>query len=131
MENCLSTTDVYFENEDNFKAEIERVIEEMICDNERLVFAEVAEKAGVTRFIVRRYPELRNYILKRMMYYKDLQVINQRIDRAVSSLLKSNKKITFIAIIGKCKFTTEMIYQNPYIRDRIRNILATNNSNYI
>ncbi len=129
MENCLSSTDVYYKNIDEYKVDIVTVIEHMISKNERLVFAIVAEKADITRFIIREYPELRNYILHKITYCKEIHAINKKINRAVNSLLKSNKNITFISIINKCRFSSDIIYQNQYIKDQIRNVLIQNKQN--
>lgn len=126
MENCLNTTDIYYKDIDEYKIDINNTIEYMISRNERLVFAVVAEKSGVSRFVVRQYPELRNYMLQRMIYYKEIQVINKKINRAVNSLLKSNKSLTFISIISKCRFSSDAIYQNQYIKDKIRSLLIEN-----
>jgi hypothetical protein len=124
MENCLNTTGIYYKDLEEYKVDINNTIEHMITANERLVFALVAEKSGVTNFVVRKYPELRNYILQQLVMYKEIQVINQKIERAVSSLIKANKTITFLAIVNKCKFGANMIYKNRYIKDRIRLVLS-------
>lgn len=126
MENCLNTTKTLYKDIQEYKNEIDNVIQNMIYNKERLVFAIVAEKSGITRFVIRKYPELRNYILNKMVHYKEIHVINEKIDRAVASLLKSNNSITFIAIVNKCKFNSDMIYRNQYIKDRIKNIIASN-----
>jgi hypothetical protein len=125
MENCLNTTELFYKNLEEYKIDINTAIENMIKTNERLVFALVAEKAGVTNFVVRRFPELRNYILQQLVHYKEIQVINQKIERAVNSLIKTNKTITFLAIVNKCKFSSDMIYQNQYIKDKIRLVLSS------
>jgi hypothetical protein len=124
MENCLNTAEIYYKDLEEYKVDINNTIEHMISTNERLVFALVAEKAGVTNFVVRKYPELRNYILQQLVYYKEIKVINQKIDKAVDSLVKSNKTVTFLAIVNKCKFSSDMIYQNQYIKERIRKVLS-------
>jgi hypothetical protein len=124
VENCLSVPGVHYKDVDKYKIDINNVIESMISNNERLVFAVVAEKAGVTRFVVRLYPELRNYVLQRMVYYKEVQVINEKVDRALNSLLKSNKRVTFMSIVTRCKFSSDMIYRNQYIKDKIRSELS-------
>lgn len=126
MENCLSITESYYKDIDGYKIDVDTVIISMISKNERLVFAVIAERSGVTRFVVRQYPQLRNYILEKMIYYKEIHVINQKIDRAVKSLIKSGRTITFMAIINKCRITTDMAYQNVYIKNRIRNVLSQN-----
>lgn len=126
MENCLDVTDIYYKDIEEYKIDVDNTIEYMISRNERLVFAIVAEKSGVSRFVVRQYPELRNYLLQRMIYYKEIQVINKKINRAVNSLLKSNKSLTFISIINKCRFSSDAIYQNKYIKTKIRSLLIEN-----
>lgn len=124
MENCLNTSVLYYKDLEEYKVDINNTIEHMISTNERLVFALVAEKAGVTNFVVRKYPELRNYILQQLVHYKEVQVINHKIERAASALAKTNKTITFLAIVNKCKFSSNMVYQNQYIKDKIRQVIS-------
>jgi hypothetical protein len=124
MENCLNTAEIYYKDLEEYKIDINNTIEHMISTNERLVFALVAEKAGVTNSVVRKYPELRNYILQQLVYYREIKVINQKIDKAVNSLVKAKKTITFLGIVNKCKFSSDMIYQNQYIKERIRRVLS-------
>lgn len=126
MENCLNNTDSYYKDIEEYKVNINDTIQHIISNKERLVFAIVAEKAGVTRFVIRQYPELRNYILQKMVYYKEIYLINKKIDRAVDNLLKANKSLTFISIISKCRFSSDAIYHNQYIKDKIRNVLIEN-----
>ena len=126
MESCLNIIDTYYKSVEEYKIDVDNVIQNMLSKGERMVFALVAEKSEVTRFVIRQYPELRNHILQRMSYYKELNVINQKINRAVNSLLKLNRKLTFIGIANKCNFTSDMIYKNQYIKDRIRSILIQN-----
>ena len=123
MENSLGSTELYYKNIEEYKLDVDKVIRVMIDKSERIVFAEVAEKAGVTRFVVRKYPELRNYILSRMAYYKEIQVINNKIERAVSNLKKANKTVTFMSIVDRCKFTLEAVYKNEYIKSKIVDVL--------
>lgn len=129
MESCLNSIDVYYKDIEEYKIDIDNVINHMICKNERLAFAVIAERAGITCFVIRQYHELRNCILRRMEYYKEIQIINRKIDRAVNSLIKSNKSLTFMSIINKCRFASDVVYQNKYIKDRIRSVLAENKQN--
>jgi hypothetical protein len=126
VENCKNTSEIYYKDIDEYKSTVNDVIVHMIAKKERLVFAVVCERSGINPFIIRRYPELRNYVLQRMVYYKEIHVINQKIDRAVSNLLKASSNITFMAIVNKCKFSSDIIYNNQYIKDRIRNVIAAN-----
>jgi hypothetical protein len=61
-----------------------------------------------------------------MVYYKEIYLINKKIDRAVDNLLKTSKSLTFISIISKCRFGSDAIYQNQYIKDKIRSVLIEN-----
>lgn len=124
MGNCLSTTGIYYKDIEEYKTDINAVIENMIANNERLVFSVVAEKASITPFVIRQYPDLRNYILQTMVNYKEIQVLKEKIEKAVASLTKSNKSLTFLAIINKCKFDSNMVYQNQYIKEKIRSLIA-------
>ncbi len=128
MENCLFNTEIYYKDIEEYKNNVDTIIKHMIAERERLVFAVVAEKAGVTRFVVRQYPELRNYILTKMVYYKELHVINSKINRAVDSLIKANKSITFMSIVKKCRYNLDVIYENEYIKNRIKEVLIQCNN---
>jgi hypothetical protein len=126
VENCISSEAIRYKDYDDYKNEVNNVIQNMISHKERLVFAVVCEKSDITPFTIRRYPELRSYILERMVYYKELHVIDSKIDRVVNNLLKANKRITFLEIVTRCKFSSEMIYSNQYIKDKIRSVIASN-----
>lgn len=123
MENALNNTSHFYKDIEEYEDDINTVIEAMIDKNERIVFAIVAERAGVTNFVVRRYPELRNYILNQIKYYKEIQVINAKIDKAAKSLIRQGKNLTFMSIMNKCKFPSDMVYQNSYIKHRIRSVI--------
>jgi hypothetical protein len=129
MENSLNnlavcyTDESYFKNIEEYKIDIVNFIKYLVSKDERLVFAIIAERSGITRFVIRQYPELRNFILEKIAIYKEIQLVNRKIDRAVKSLLKSNKSVTFIALINKCKFSTDVIYHNNYIKHKIRNVI--------
>jgi len=129
MEDHLNITNLYYKDIEEYKFLISSAIENMLSNNERLIFAVAAERAGVDPYIIRKHPELRTYILRQIMYYKEIQVINQKIDRAVNNLVKSNKPLSFIAIVNKCKFGGNTIYQNQYIKEKIRSVLAENINN--
>lgn len=126
MENCLNAAESRYKDIEEYKIDVDNVIEKMISKDERLVFAIVAERAGVTRFVVRQYPELRNYILQKIVFYKEMQIINQKIDRAVMSLLKAKRSLTLMSIINKCNLGSVDAYNNQYIKDKIRRVLAEN-----
>lgn len=126
MESCLNITKISYKDIEEYKIDINDVIKSMLSKKERLVFAVVAEKSGITRFVIRRYPELRNYILQTMMHYKEEHVINQKIDKAVNNLLKSNKSLSFISILNKCNFSQDIVYQNKYIKNKIISALTNN-----
>lgn len=129
MEEHLNITNLYNKDIEEYKVLINNVIENMLSKNERLIFAVVAERAGIDPYIIRKHPELRTYMLKKIMYYKEIHIINQKIERAVSSLIKSNKPLTFISIANKCKFSGNTLYQNQYIKEKIRCIIAENKNN--
>lgn len=126
MENFITNKDTGYKNLEEYEIHILMIIEDIILKNQRLVFATVAEKAGVTNLVIREFPELRGYILQKIKYYKETKLIHQKIDRAVASLLKRNKSLTFISIIGSCNFDSKTIYQNQFIKDKIRKVLTEN-----
>ncbi|NMM62324.1 hypothetical protein HBE96_06405 [Clostridium sp. P21] len=132
MENSFSNSNIRgkeelsFKNIEEYETNIINTIEDMISKDERICFAIIAERSDVTRFVIRQYPELRNYILKKMAYYKEIQVINKKINRSVRNLLKNNRKITFISLINKCKFSTDTVYHNEYIKQKLRSVIIEN-----
>jgi hypothetical protein len=128
MEHCLNSEQIAYKGLEDHQNEVNSIIENMISQKERLVFAIVCERADITPFTIRRHPELRTYILERMKYYKELHVIDSKIDRVVSNLVKANKKITFLELINRCKFSSEMINGNQYLKDRIRSVIASYNN---
>ncbi|WPC43471.1 hypothetical protein [Clostridium sp. JS66] len=132
MENYLDNSNICIEKEiecsnaEDYKININNTLKSMISKDERICFAIIAERSGVTRFVIRQYPELRNYILEKMAYYKEIQVIDRKINRSLRSLLKNNKSVTFISLINKCKFTTDTVYHNEYIKQKIRSVIIDN-----
>lgn len=136
MKNYLTKADEIYYDEKNFKEEenkangykvkIDNAIKDIIDSGKRLVFASVAKKAEVTQITVYKYPELRTYILKEIEIQKQLQVINERIEKAVIRLKKSKKKITFVALMNSCNFDYDDLTRNSYIRDRVRVVVIEN-----
>lgn len=126
MENSIQASEKRYKPINEYKENINRIIEEIMSKNEKLVFAIVAEKAEIDPLVIRKYPSLTQYILLTILNYKEKKVIDNKIDKAVDSLLKSEKRITFKAIVDKCKFSSDIIYRNEYIKNKIRSILADN-----
>lgn len=129
MENYLNIKDLYYKDVDEYKIDIDTTLSCMSSTSERIIFAVVAERSGITRFVIRKYPELRNYILERIIHYKEIQIINKKINRAVDNLLKANKSLTFVSIINKCRLGSDVIYRNEYVKEKIRSILIENRHN--
>lgn len=111
---------------DKYKKAIDSAIEEIINKDKRLVFANVVKEAQVTNITVYKYPELRTYILKEIELHKQLQVINEKIEKAVSRLKKSKRKITFVALMNSCNFDYDDIGRNAYIKERVRAVVIEN-----
>ena len=126
MENYRISEDIQCENVEEYEIYVLMIIEDIISKNQRLVFATVAEKAGISNLVIRQHPQLRTYILQKIKYYKETQLIHQKIDRAVARLLKRNQKLTFISLIDSCNFDTKTVYQNQCIKDKIRKVLSEN-----
>ncbi len=120
MDNCLRSEELHTKTGEEYKAHIDSIILDILEKAETLVFANVVKKAGITPFIINQYPELRSYILEKMKTLKEIYSINKKIDKAVASLLKSNKAVTFLAIINRCKIDLDNVYHNEYIKDKIR-----------
>ncbi|WP_027624127.1 hypothetical protein [Clostridium lundense] len=115
-----------YKDMEEYKVDINNTINSMLSKNERLSFAIVAEKTNIDPLVIRMYPELRTYILEKIKYYKEMKVISDKIDKAVKSLLKSNKNLSFISIMNKCKFSLNVVYKNKYIKDKIISALTDN-----
>ncbi|WP_291576145.1 hypothetical protein [Clostridium sp. UBA4548] len=127
MDNCLRNVELHTKTVEEYKAHIDSIILDILEKAETLVFANVVKKAGITPFIINQYPELRNYILEKMKTHKEIYSINKKIDKAVISLLKSNKAVTFLAIVNRCKIDLDNVYHNEFIKDKIRMEIAKNN----
>lgn len=124
--NICIKEEIEFKNAEEYKINIDNTLKNMISKNERIYFAIIAERSGVTRFVIRQYPELRNCILEKMAYYKEIQIIDKKISRSLRNLLKNNKTVTFMSLINKCKFTAETVYHNEYIKQKIRSVIIDN-----
>lgn len=124
--NICIKEEIEFKNAEEYKINIDNTLKNMISKNERICFAIIAERSGITRFVIRQYPELRNCILEKMTYYKEIQIIDKKINKSLRNLLKNNKTVTFMSLINKCKFTTETVYHNEYIKQKIRSVIIDN-----
>lgn len=111
---------------EQYKKSIDNAIQDIIINGKRLVFANVAKAADVTNITVYKYPELRTYILKEIEFQKQLQVINDKIEKAVTRLKKSRRKITFVALMNSCNFDYDDMARNSYIKDRVRAVVIEN-----
>ena len=130
MESCLNSIEIYYKDIEEYKIDIDNVINHMLCKNETIGICCYCRKSRYNLLCNKTIScELRNCILRKMEYYKEIQIINRKIDRAVNSLIKSNKSLTFISIINKCRFASDVVYQNKYIKDKIRSVLAENKQN--
>ncbi|KEI05474.1 hypothetical protein [Clostridium botulinum] len=126
MENCLNYARTKYKSIEEYKHDINETIEDMISNNERLTFAIIVKKSHITPFTINKYPKLRKYILYKIKYYKEIQVINKKIHKSVSSLFSSNKTLTFTSIASKCGFSLSTVYNNDYIKNKIRMELINN-----
>lgn len=131
MDFCETRDELYFKELEEYKEEINKAIEQINKDNNRLVFANVVKTAGINEFIVRRYPDLRLFILDRIKYYKEIKIIDDKIDRAINTLIKSDKNITVIALMNKCKFQPELIHNNIYLKEKIRKAVIDNSHRFL
>ncbi|MEG1255415.1 hypothetical protein [Clostridium sp.] len=113
-----------------YKIQIDNAIKDIISKGSRLVFASVVKVGDVSNITVFKYPELREYILISIKYTKEIQVINQRIDRAIARMIKGNKRITFISLMNSCRFNSDDVYKNTYIKERIRMIVIENSKGF-
>ncbi|MEG0307555.1 MAG: hypothetical protein RR636_06405 [Clostridium sp.] len=114
-----------------YKFQIDNAIKKIMAKGARLVFANVVKVGDISNITVLKYPELRGYILDNIKFEKEMYVINQRINRALARMIKSNKKVTFIGLMNSCRFNSDDIYNNGYIKERIREtVIESSNSFY-
>lgn len=123
MDSCLKGAELYTESVEKYKIHVDEAIVSILSNEERLVFAIVVEKARITPYIINQYPELRNYVLESMKYHKEIHVMDKKINKAINSLTKGNKTITFLAIMKKCKIGLDNAYHNEIIKDKIRDAI--------
>jgi len=132
MENYITKDNEFYndvENADNlskYKLDIDEAIKAIISKEDRLVFASVVKGADITNITVLKYPELGGYILEKIKFEKEIQAIDKKIDRAIARLNKGNRRITFISLMNSCKFNSDHIYNNPYIKEKIRAAVIEN-----
>lgn len=136
MENYLTKSEGFYYDRESCKEEesvvqgykraIDTAIKDIISSEKRLVFANVVKEADITNITVYKYPELRTYILKAIELQKQLQVINERIGKAVSRLKKSKRRITFVALMNSCNFDYDDLARNSYIKERVREVVIEN-----
>lgn len=105
---------------------IDNIVESMLSKNQLLSFASIIEETTITPITIKKYPELKKYILAKISHYKELQIIDIQINKAVEKLLKSNQNITFTSIVQKCNFSSSSVYQNSYIKRKILNAISKN-----
>ncbi|WP_125152650.1 hypothetical protein [Clostridium rectalis] len=126
MGNYYKNGVTYYKTINEYIIDINEVIDNIIYNNKKISFALVAQNANITPLVIKQYPELRSYILKKIDYYKNIKNINIKIDNAVERLCKSNKKLTFMAIVKSCRFPLDSIYKNKYIKGRILSVMLEN-----
>jgi len=129
MDNCLRDTDLQVKSGEEYKAQIDMVILDILEKSETLVFANVVKKAGVTPYIINQYPELRSYILDKMKYEKEVYLMNKKIEKAATNLVKANKTVTFLSIVNRCKFNLDKVYHDELIKNKIRTVIAESMKN--
>lgn len=136
MEDYITKAEGFYYDENNCKEEysvveeykkaIDTAIRDIMNSEKRLVFANVAKEADITNIVVYKYPELRTYILKEIEFQKQLQVINEKIKKAVNRLKRSERKITFVSLMNSCNFDYDDMARNAYIKERIRAVVIEN-----
>lgn len=136
MENYITKDNEFYndvKNADNlskYKLDIDEAIKAIISKEDRLVFASVVKVADITNITVFKYPELRGYILEKIKFAKEIQAIDKKIYRAIARLNKGNRRITFISLMNSCKFNSDHIYNNPYIKEKIRAAVIENTRSF-
>lgn len=130
MENLITNEGISYKDIEDYKIDVNKTIEIIILEKDKLVFANVARKSGVNEFVIREFPQLRKFILERILYYKKIKVINDKIDRIVNNLIKAKKNVTFVGVMNRCKFTDDMYEEQAYIKDKIRKAVVNNSHKF-
>lgn len=126
MENCLSFNTPSYKNIEDYKNDIKTNIIEILDSNEKLNFALIVKKSSISPIIIKKYPELRSYILQNIKHYKETKLIDDKIAKATNKILDCNEPLTFMAIIKKCRFSSDMIYKNNYIKEKVIKTIKEN-----
>ncbi|MEG2290605.1 MAG: hypothetical protein RSA29_08500 [Clostridium sp.] len=113
-----------------YKFQIDNAIKKIMAKGARLVFANVVKVGDISNITVLKYPELRGYILDNIKFEKEMYVINQKINRALARMIKVNKKVTFIGLMNSCRFNSDDIYNNTYIKERIREVVIEHSNSF-
>ena len=124
MESCLNLSS--YKDVEDYKNDIDNAIQDILNRNERLTFASVVKNVDITPITISKYPELRMYILENIKLKKEMKVIDDKITRAASKILNSKENLTFMGLVKRCRFSLELVYKNPYIKESLLKALKEN-----
>ncbi|WP_040328976.1 hypothetical protein [Clostridium ihumii] len=124
MESCLNLSS--YKDVEDYKNDIDNAIQDILNRNERLTFASVVKNVDITPITISKYPELRMYILENIKLKKEIKVIDDKINRATSKILNSKENLTFMGLVKRCRFSLELVYKNPYIKESLLKVLKEN-----
>lgn len=124
MESCLNLSS--YKDVEDYKNDIDNAIQDILNRNERLTFASVVKNVDITPITISKYPELRMYILENIKLKKEMKVIDDTINRATSKILNSKENLTFMGLVKRCRFSLELVYKNPYIKESLLKALKEN-----
>ncbi|MGG7163204.1 hypothetical protein [Clostridium ihumii] len=124
MESCLNLSS--YKDVEDYKNDIDNAIQDILNRNERLTFASVVKNVDITPITISKYPELRMYILENIKLKKEMKVIDDKINRATSKILNSKENLTFMGLVKRCRFSLELVYKNPYIKESLLKALKEN-----
>lgn len=130
MENSLTNDGIYYKSIEEYKISIDKVINEILNSTEDLIFANVVKRAGVNEFVIRKYPQLRNYALEKIFKHKKQHVISCKIEKVVNNLIKNNKNVTFISVLNKCKFSDDYYEEKEFIHEKIKYFIKNNSHRF-
>ena len=124
MESCLNLSS--YKDVEDYKNDIDNAIQDILNRNERLIFASVVKNVDISPITISKYPELRMYILENIKLKKEMKVIDDKINRAASKILNSKENLTFMGLVKRCRFSLELVYKNPYIKESLLKALKEN-----
>lgn len=115
---------------EDLQEKVDRAIEVLQNEEKRLVFASVVKEADITNIMVYKNPEIRAYILESIKTAKEVEKINKRINRVREKLKNRNGKVSYVAMLRGCGFSSADMQKYPFIKSKIRDAVIMEAGNF-